>query len=595
MDATDAKTVRAAAVTRLAIGLAQGVVLFLLHKADDTKSWPATTPLLFGPLLVCALMVPLIPLAGLSAMRRSSLIGWSLVATGLAAVLATHAAWTGAEPGRIGAGALSPPVFPAVAALLFIAHHLIQPAEAARKPVAPYADYFDLAWMHGVQLALSIAFTGVFWIVLFLGGALFKLIGIDAIQKLIGEAAFAMPATCVMFAAAVQLTDVRAGLVRGVRTVALTLLAWLLPLMTLIAAGFLASLPFTGLAPLWKTKAATALLLSAAAHLIVLINAAYQDGAEPGPAALRWAARIAGVLLIPIAVLAGYALHLRVDQYGLTPERVFAAAFVIVAAGYAIGYAAAALRPGTWMKTLEPTNVLMAAVAVLLLVGLFTPIADPARLSVDNQVKRLEGRKVAPDQFDFQFLRFESGRYGRNALQRLKASRDAEIARRAGEAGVMKEMTRAPVHRGPDFAKMPVYPAGKALPDSFRTQDWAARDSDSVCTFAGMQCSALVLDVDGDGADEVLLASGGSFDVFKSTERGWRRIAQTSSSCPGLDIDAALKAGTVRTDQPTTRRDLLVGDQRLVLAPTGDGCADARPGKAGVWLPTDIRPTPPRR
>lgn len=590
MDATDAKTVRTTAIARLAIGLAQGIFLFLLHRADDTKSWPATAPLLFAPLLVCAVTVPLIPLGGLSAMRRAPLVGWSLVALVLAAVLALHAAWTGAAPDRIGAGALSPPVFPAVAALLFIAHHLIQPAEAVRKPVAPYADYFDLAWMHGVQLALSLAFTAVFWILLFLGGALFKLIGIDAIQKLIGEAAFAMPATCVMFAAAVQLTDVRAGLVRGVRTVALTLLAWLLPLMTLIAAGFLASLPFTGLAPLWKTKAATALLLSAAAHLIVLINAAYQDGTEPGPIVLRWAARIAGVLLVPIAILAAYALFLRIDQYGLTPERVFAAAFVVVAAGYAIGYAAAAVRPGVWMKTLEPTNLVMAVVAVLLLVVLFTPIADPARLSVGSQVKRLAAGKVAADRFDYAFLRFDSGRYGRDALERLKASRDPEVARRARDAVAMREKTYARANRGPDFINMKVYPAGKTLPDSFRAQDWTANGSDSVCTFAGMQCSALVLDVDGDGVDEVLLASGASFDVFRSTDHGWRRVAQASSSCPGVDIDAALKAGTVRTDTPAARRDLLVGDQRLVLAPSGDGCAGAPPNKPGVWLPTDIRP-----
>lgn len=586
----DAKTVRTAAVTRLAIGLAQGVLLFLLHHADDTKAWPATQPLLFAPLLVCVLMVPLIALGGLSAMRRTPLIVWSLVAAVLAAVLAVHAAWTGAAPDRIGAGALSPAVFPAVAALLFIAHHLIQPAEAARKPVAPYAEYFDLAWMHGVQLVLSLAFTGVFWIVIALGGALFKLIGIDAIQKLTNEAAFAMPATCVMFAAAVQLTDVRAGLVRGVRSVALTLLAWLLPLMTLIAAGFLASLPFTGLAPLWKTKAATALLLSAAAHLIVLINAAYQDGTEPGHVVLRWAARIAGVLLIPIAILAGYALNLRVDQYGLTPERVFAAAFVVVAAGYALGYAIAAIRPGDWMKTLEPTNLLLAVVAVVLLVALFTPIADPARLSVKSQAQRLEAGKVAPDKFDYQFLRFDSGRYGREALHRLKTDKNPDIAKRAADATAMKEKTYAPANRGPDFGKMVVYPAGKALPDSFRSQDWTANDSDAVCTFAGMSCAALVMDVDGDGADEVLLASGGSFDVFKFTDHGWRRIAQTSSSCPGVDIDAALKAGTVRADEPTARRDLLVGDQRLVLAPTGDGCNGSAPNKPGVWLPTDIRP-----
>lgn len=592
MDAAEAKQTRTAAVARLAIGLVQGIVLFLLHRADDAKTWPATAPLLFGPLLVCALTVPLIPLAGLSAMRRAPLLVWTAATAALAAILAIHAAWTGQQPGAVGAGALSPAVFPAVAALLFIAHHLVQPAEAVGKPVAPYADYFDLAWTHGAQLALSLAFTGVFWLLLALGGALFKLIGIDAIQKLISEAAFFMPATCVMFAVAVQLTDVRAGLVRGVRGVALTLLAWLLPLMTLIAAGFLASLPFTGLAPLWKTKAATALLLSAAAHLIVLVNAAYQDGTEPGHAVLRWSARIAGLLLIPITLLAAYALHLRIDQYGLTPERVYAGAFVIISAGYAIGYGVAALRPGAWMKALEPTNLVMALAAVLLLIGLFTPVGDPARLSVNSQVQRLNAGKIAPDRFDYAFLRFDAGRYGREALDRLKTNPRAEIARRAGDTAAQKEKTFAPAKRGPDFANMKVYPAGKTLPDSFKTQDWTADSSDSSCTFAGMQCAALVVDVDGDGVDEVLLAGGAGFDVFKAGEHGWRRVAQAASTCPGVDIDAALKAGAARLDAPTPRRDLLIGDQRLPLVPAGEGCANTAPKGAGVWLPTDIRPTP---
>src|SRR4051812_30334805 len=130
---TDAKTVRTTALIRLAIGLIQGIALFLLQKADESKAWPATQPLLYAPLLICALMVPLLPLAALSAMRRAALIGWTVVAAVLAAILAAHAAWTGAEPGRLGAGPLSPPLFIAVAALLFIAHHLVQPAEAVRR------------------------------------------------------------------------------------------------------------------------------------------------------------------------------------------------------------------------------------------------------------------------------------------------------------------------------------------------------------------------------------------------------------------------------------------------------------------------------
>ncbi|PZR32461.1 DUF4153 domain-containing protein [Caulobacter segnis] len=580
----DKSSARAAAFTRLAIGLAQGIALFLLQKADEGKSWPATAPLLYAPLLLCVLTVPLIPLSALSAMRRAALIAWTAVAAALVAIIAVHAAWVGAAPDRLGAGPLSPPVFVAVAALLFIAHHLVQPAEAAGKPVAPYADYFDLVGTNAVRLFLSLAFTGAFWLLLFLAGALFKLIGVEAIQKLIGETAFAFPATGLMFAAAVhmavQLTEARAGLVRGVRTVGLVLLAWLLPLMVVIAGGFLASLPFTGLAPLWSTKAAASLLLSAAAALIILINAAYQDGLEPPNAILRWAARLASLLLIPIVILTAYALWLRIHQYGLTPDRVMAVTYLIVATGFTVGYTLAALRSATWMKPLEPTNLVMAAVSVLLLIALFTPIADPARLSVGSQVKRLEAGKVSADKFDFQFLRFESGRYGRLALERLKASREPEIARRAGEADVLGARPQRQPEK-PDFSGVKVYPLGAKLPDSFVKQTWDAEARGS-CIGPGSVCKALIFDVDGDGVDEVLLSNGRALDVFRSTTAGWRLTARTNAFCAGLDIEAYLKSGPVRMSVPTRRRDLLIGDQRLVLSPAGDDCAGAPPEDMGL-------------
>lgn len=580
MTTTDAATPRKAAAIRLAIGLAQGIALFLLQKADESKAWPATAPMLYAPLLVCALMVPLLPLAALSAMRRQALIAWTALAAALTAILAVHAAWTGAEPERLGAGPLSPPIFIAAAALLFIAHHLVQPADTARKPVAPYADYFDLAFTNLIRLFLSLAFTGAFWLLLFLAGALFKLIGVEAIQKLIGETAFAFPATGLMFAAAVhmavQLTEARAGLVRGVRTVGLTLLAWLSPLMVVIAAGFLATLPFTGLAPLWGTKAATALLLAAAAALIILVNAAYQDGVEPPSAIPRWAARIAGLLLIPIVILAAYALWLRVDQYGLTPDRVFAGAYLVVAIGFTAGYAIAALRPGPWMKTLEPTNLIMAAVSVLLLIALFTPIADPARLSVASQVKRLERGKVTAEKFDFQFLRFETGRYGRDGLETLKTDRNTDIAKRARAAIASTARTPA-APNAPDFTAMNVYPAGKTLPASFKIQDWNAPDSGTVCVFLKAACSAVMLDVDGDGVDEVLLTNGATFDVMKLADGRWRKVAEASAPCGTINLDAAKTADSVRLDAPTPRRDVLIGDQRLMLLPENKGCVAAKP------------------
>ena len=585
MDLTANPSARTTAAIRLGVGLAQGLALYLLHHAQEAKAWPATEPLVFAPLVLTAAFAPFVLLAGAGALRRGPLILWGLVAAAFAAGLGYHGAWNGVDGDRMP----DVPVFMAIAGGLFIAHHLVQPAHAHRRLIAPYEAYFDTTWMHGVQLALSAAFTGAFWILLFLGSALFSMIGIQAIAKLIANEAFSIPATTVMFAAAVQLTDVRASLVRGVRTVALTLLAWLLPLMTLIAAGFLASLPFTGLEPLWKTRAATALLLTAAAHLIVLINAAYQDGEEAPHLILKWAARIAGLLLIPIGLLAAYGLSLRIGQHGLTPERVFAAAFVLIALGHAAGYAVAAVRPGAWMKGLERTNVLMAFVSVALILALFTPLADPARLSVNDQVRRLESGKVKPEAFDFQFLRFDSGPYGKAALETLKASKTSDIARRARDAAKLPsrlapavDTGSAAIQNGRLLDKVVVYPKGAALPESFRRQ--YTTKSEGPIPFCGIEerCIALLKDVDDAGEPEILITGGGRIAVYRHRmpkddweEYGWFQLP----GCRGKNAEALFSGGAIRST-PSYIRDLEIDGRRFHLSLEPLPCGFTEPGQS---------------
>jgi hypothetical protein len=282
--------------------------------------------------------------------------------------------------------------------------------------------------------------------------------------------------------------------------------------------------------------------------------------------------------------LAAYALWLRIDQYGLTPDRVFATAYLVVAAGFTVGYAFAALRKGPWMKPLEPTNLIMAAVSVLLLIALFTPIADPARLSVGSQVKRLESGKVSAAKFDYAFLRFDSSRYGREVLDRLKADSNPEIAMRAGEA-LEPDYNRPPrvskAPKKPDLSKITVYPTDARLPDDFANQNWGD-DSGSICLTSGSLCSALLLDVDGDGAAEVLLAVGRDFDVFTKAEGRWRKTAEASTPCWNTGLQEALKAGTFRMSEPAPRRDLLVGDRAFILRPAETTCPPQPPSEEGL-------------
>ncbi len=574
---------------RLGIGLAQGAALWWLYQSAEplmlqqsaeallathqsppveppSATWPATVPELFGPLALILFMVPVLVLAGAGRMRPRTLLLWVLGATAFLALLGWHGV-AGQGSSEYGPGRYPPflpwpmPLFAATA--LFIGHHLVLPADMERRWIADFPTYFDTAWKAGVQLALSIGFTGAFWLLLFLGAALFKVIGLDFLSNLLGKEWFSIPITTLVFATAVHLTDVRDGLIRGVRSVVLMLLSWLLLLMTVLAAGFLAALPFTGLQGLWETGSATALVLSAAAALIILINTAYQDGRADNlpPAVLRAAVRVASVLLTPLVVIAFWGLALRIGQYGLTPDRIIATACALIGAGYAAGYGWAALSPfwrkgAGWMRPLERTNIATAVLEVAVILALFSPIADPARLSVADQVARLERGAVKPDQFDYRFLRFQSGKAGEAALARLTRSSDPVIARSARNVMAVENRWDDTDVGSPN--RTPVYevaPSGATLPEGFAGAV-PPTDERAECRAAGT-CVASVRDMNGDGSPEVLVANNWAIQLWTREASGtWSKAGQwTAPRCygPGStrpDMREVLRKGDLRPVDP---------------------------------------------
>ena len=463
------------------------------------------------------------------------------------------------------------PSFPCIAftaAFLFIANHLIAPADAERRWVASHLAYFDTTWKHGVPLVLSLAFVGAFWAALALGAALCDLIGLKFLTELIKKAWFWILVACTVFAAAVHLSDVRAGLTRGIRTVSLTLLSWLTPVMGLLAIGFLVALLFTGLAPLWKLGRSTAILLSAAGALVILINAAYQDGQADtrAPLVLRWAARASALVLTPLLVIAAVGLWLRIGQHGLTPDRIIAAACVLVGFCYAAGYGLAAVLPGPWMKLLERTNVLTAFVILSVILALFSPIADPARISVADQVHRLETGKIAADKFDYAFLRFQSGKFGRAALKRLAAKTTgpnaAAIAAKAKEALAKTGRWDFGQPASVQPAQMAVYPKGQRLPDSFQKQDW---HNQSPCFGGAAVCEAYLVDLDGDGRPEVVVNSGTQASIYQQgADTVWRSVGTLPGYCAGFRD--AMQRGDFKTAAPAWK-DLVVARKRYRIDP----------------------------
>ena len=583
-------------LARLSIGVSWGVVMWWLFRASVTETaqshWPASQPQVFGPLVLVCGYIPFLKLAGIGRLRWRTYVLWLVAASVVLALIGWH------DVARRAADELTSPPYLSwamsafLAAALFIGHHLVVPADTERRWIASFPAYFDTAWKAGVQLVLSLAFTGAFWLLLMLGVALFNIIGLSFLGDLVGKDWFSIPITTTVFALAVHLTDVRDGLIRGVRSVVLMLLSWLLLVMTVLVAGFLIALPFTGLDGLWKTGSATALVLSAAGALIILINTAYQDGRPDTlpPAILRIAVRIASVLLTPLILIAIWGLSLRVSQHGLTPDRIIASACALVGLTYAIGYGLAALipfiRPTAWMKPLERTNVVAAVLQVALIVALFSPLADPARMSVADQMTRLERSRIAPDKFDYRFLRFDSGKAGRAALTRLAASSNPAIANQARKAQAvdsrynMEEAQVTPL-RTP---VIPAWPVGTRLPEGF-VIPVDEEDQRANCRAAD-DCVATAMDLNGDDKVEIVLANSFVATLYADQAGVWVRqglynLITCDHSGKRPDVRDLIKSGRL-TPTPSPWPDLSADGQTLVVN------AERCPGRA---VPPVIKPT----
>lgn len=578
------------ALLRLAIGLLQGAALYSLYRSFHAAIGPAINGYVLPSLLLVFLFVPVLVVSGLGHLATRRLWIWGLVASILAAVLGFYDIWRTGYPDGVGHGSSTMPsalVIFFTGAGFYIAHALILAAASDNRRIARYSSYFEAAWKLAIQITFSGLFVGVLWLILWLGAALFMLVKLHFLQELLQQPWFFIPVIAFAFSTALHITDVRPGLVRGIRTLLLVLMSWLLPVTTFIVAGFVVSLPFTGLEPLWATRHATAVLLGSSAVLVLLINAAFQGG-ELGlqvARVLRGSAKIAAALLLPITAIAIYSLGLRVQQYGWTTDRVIAAACLVVAACYACGYAWATISKGEWLRRIAPTNIATAFVILAALLMLFTPIADPARLSVASQLARLESGNVNVSAFDFDYLKFHGERYGQEALQNLKTQAtgpDAAATRAKVEAALRNENRwdadngRHPVADANDVnANITVWPKKKVLPPSFLTQSWAEvkqRHLLPQClTFRDKKCEAYLIDMNGDSNSEILLKNANSYSQLIIFSQGldakWTIAGTVDNSLLSCkEISQALADGTYRVASPLFN-DLDVGGQRLHVAP----------------------------
>jgi hypothetical protein len=244
---------------------------------------------------------------------------------------------------------------------------------------------------------------------------------------------------------------------------------------------------------------------------------------------------------------------------------------------------------------------------------LLTPLADPERLSVNSQMTRLVSGAVPASQFDYQFLRFHSGRFGTNALANLASGTNAEARQRAlrmqeaklpsyfGLGGPNPAITEAA------FSHATVYPAGAQLPTDFRNADWSGQPTFPPldCLTNGGSCDIYLVAYGGAGKSAVIVrrsrtdddtTSAFLGDVGRLFQRGadgkWKETGMFNHlNCPG--VVAALREGKF-VESPPEHDDLTVAGVRLRFASnvrTQDECTvNLHPPRAPKQTPDATGP-----
>lgn len=414
---------------QVGLGTAAGLALWAL-----AESWqsPALPPAIYLALFVFLLVQSgtALVLAGPFHTRRA--LGGALALSLPVTALAVLAGIRYATP----TGFLDDPVMLAVLTVLVVfAVPFLSVWMRARQDWLDYAALFRSAWTVVVRYLAGWAFVAAFWMVAYLSARLLGLVGIEAVERLLGLAPVRFGLTGAMLgmglAVAYELRDtINPFLI-------LRLLRLLLPLVLAVVAVFLGAVPFRGLTQLFGEFSAAGPLIATSMVAITLISTALDetDDKAVSTRGLRAATRALALLTPLLAGLAVWAVALRVRQYGWTPDRVLAGSVATVLLAYGLGYAIAALRHG-WTGRVRGVNVAMALVVISGAALWMTPLLDAFRISASSQVQRYVEGRAAPEDLPLWQMAHDWGRAGRDAVARLAAladdSGDGELARLTG-------------------------------------------------------------------------------------------------------------------------------------------------------------------
>jgi len=404
----------------LLLALLQGLGLMILHQSIDFHFWPYQHPQWLMLLYSLLLIWPTTVLLSISRDNFFPLVKYSL---GFALIICPLAYYIGYQALPVEHIELKSLLFTysltmgiaSFKALMYWQHF------SSGNPFT-YSALFRWSWRNFLTLGFALLFSGSFWLILFLWGALFKVIDIHFFEDLFENPWFYYPALSLAMGFGVIIFRNLSHVIDTITRLQQALMKYLLVVIVLVSVLFLAALPLTGLESLWE-RGGSILILWLQAIMLFFVNAVYQDDPQIRPYS-PWVHRFVylGVALLPLySAISLYGLSLRIDQYGWSMSRYWAVLVWFFMAVFATGYLWGIIKlKDNWVEQLSRVNVVVGLMVLGAMLLLNSPLLDFRKMVVHDQLARVESQTTPLEDLDIYYLKRHLARPGHLALGDLK-------------------------------------------------------------------------------------------------------------------------------------------------------------------------------
>lgn len=403
------------------LAVLQAIALTLLYSSIENNVWPATSPTLLVSLITFSMSFPLLMLM---TVNKNNIKTSLLLILPFSLLLSLLGAYVGfqQEPQEYVSNNTLMSVF-IFTSLIAGFKGLMYIQQFGSSENVSYSRLFKLSWRNFIIFGECWLFVLIFWGILNLGAALFDILDIEFFSELLRNEWFWIPTLTLAFAFASVIFRKLLNIEDNIAFLLQTLIKFLLPVLSVISLGFLATLPFTGLNKLWETGSGSLLVMWLQVLTLFFVNTVYKDDSSVRPYHMLLHRLVfISVALLPVySVISAYGIYLRVEQHGLTVDRCWGILIWFLLACFSFSYLVGIItKRDNWLEPLSKINIVMGWVVLVSMLAVNSPLLNFQSLSTNSQIARLDADKVTIEKFDYYYFEHSLGRQGYLAMQLLK-------------------------------------------------------------------------------------------------------------------------------------------------------------------------------